>query len=181
MLQFMRNLIGVKADKAVQAGVEALVRWDPQSASEAEMRSMEQHLDELGQQVARARQSYDKETREADAIQSLSTQRMAAAEHLQSQAGGGNRSGEEGRVGAQPDDAGDDARADGARGGPRKEGRRSMPRTSSRCWRRPTPTPAASCARAARSSSARSATWHAPVSSGRWPSSRLTPHVALPG
>jgi hypothetical protein len=85
MLQFMRNLIGVKADKAVQAGVDALVRWDPQSASEAEMRSMEQHLDELGQQVARARQSYDKETREAEAIQTLSTQRMAAAEHLQAQ------------------------------------------------------------------------------------------------
>ena len=69
----------------MQAGVDALVRWDPQSASEAEMRSMEQHLDELGQQVARARPSYDKETREATAVQALSTQRMAAAEHLQSQ------------------------------------------------------------------------------------------------
>jgi chromosome segregation ATPase len=46
---------------------------------------MEQHLDELGQQVARARQSYDKEVREADAAQALSAQRMAAAEHLQSQ------------------------------------------------------------------------------------------------
>ena len=85
MLQFMRNLIGVKADKAVQAGVDALVRWDPQSASEAEMRTMEQHLDELGQQVARARQGYDKETREANAIQALSAQRMAAAEQLQNQ------------------------------------------------------------------------------------------------
>ena len=85
MLQFIRNLVGVKADKAVQAGVEALVRWDPQSASEAALRTMEQHLDELGQQVARARQSYDKECREADAIQSLSTQRMAAAEQLQNQ------------------------------------------------------------------------------------------------
>ena len=85
MLQFMRNLIGVKTDKAIQAGIEALVRWDPQSASEAEMRSMEQHLDELGQQVARARQGYDKEVREAQAIQALSAQRMAAAEHLQAQ------------------------------------------------------------------------------------------------
>jgi hypothetical protein len=75
----------VKADKAVQAGVEALVRWDPQSASEAELRTMEQHLDQLGQQVARARQSYDKECREAEAIQTLSTQRMAAAEQLQNQ------------------------------------------------------------------------------------------------
>ncbi len=85
MLQFVGNLIGVKADKAVQAGVEALVRWDPQGASEAEMRSMEQHLDELGQQVARARQSYDREMKEAGAIQALSAQRMAAAEHLQVQ------------------------------------------------------------------------------------------------
>jgi DNA repair exonuclease SbcCD ATPase subunit len=85
MLQFIGNLIGVKADKAVQAGVEALVRWDPQGASEAELRTMEQHLDELGRQVARARQSYDKEAKEAEAIQALSTQRMAAAEHLQAQ------------------------------------------------------------------------------------------------
>ena len=80
MLSFISNLVGVKADKAMQAGVEALVRWDPQSASEAELRTMEQHLDDLGRQVAIARQSYDKEQREADAIQALSQQRMAAAE-----------------------------------------------------------------------------------------------------
>ena len=49
------------------------------------MRSMEQHLDALGQQVAQARQSYDREQKEADAIQSLSHQRMAAAESLQNQ------------------------------------------------------------------------------------------------
>ena len=30
MLSFIRNLVGVKADKAVQAGGEALVRWAPQ-------------------------------------------------------------------------------------------------------------------------------------------------------
>jgi DNA repair exonuclease SbcCD ATPase subunit len=85
MLSFISNLVGVKADKAVQAGVEALVRWDPQSASEAELRTMEQHLDDLGRQVATARQSYDREKREADAIQALSQQRMAAAEQLQRQ------------------------------------------------------------------------------------------------
>jgi DNA repair ATPase RecN len=85
MLTFFSNLVGVKADKAMQAGVEALVRWDPQSASEAELRTMEQHLDDLGRQVATARQSYDKEQKEADAIQALSQQRMAAAEQLQRQ------------------------------------------------------------------------------------------------
>jgi len=85
MLTFFSNLVGVKADKVMQAGVEALVRWDPQSASEAELRTMEQHLDDLGRQVAMARQSYDKEQKEADAIQALSQQRIAAAEQLQSQ------------------------------------------------------------------------------------------------
>jgi hypothetical protein len=29
MLSFICNLVGVKADNAMQAGVEALVRWDP--------------------------------------------------------------------------------------------------------------------------------------------------------
>src|SRR6516225_7022829 len=85
MLSFISNLVGVKADKAMQAGVEALVRWDPQSASEAELRTMEQHLDDLGRQVATARQSYDREQKEADAIHALSQQRMAAAEQLQNQ------------------------------------------------------------------------------------------------
>ena len=66
MLKFMSSLIGVKFDKAAQAGVEALVRWDPKSASEAEMRTMEQHLDDLGREVALARQSYDRENREAE-------------------------------------------------------------------------------------------------------------------
>ncbi|MBN9511570.1 MAG: hypothetical protein J0I21_20980 [Alphaproteobacteria bacterium] len=85
MLRFFGNFIGVKADSAVQSGLEMLVRWDPKSASEAELRSMEQHLDDLGRQVAQARQSYDKEMREAQAIQDLSRQRMAAAEQLQKQ------------------------------------------------------------------------------------------------
>jgi chromosome segregation ATPase len=78
----------VKMDKAAQAGIEALVRWDPKSASEAELRTMEQNLDALGQEVALARQGYDKEKREADTIQALSHQRMAAAEQLQQQING---------------------------------------------------------------------------------------------
>ena len=85
MISFIRNLIGVKTDQAVQSAVEALVRWDPKSATEAELRTMEQHLDELGMQVAQARAAYDREQKEADAIQSLLHQRMAAAEQLQHQ------------------------------------------------------------------------------------------------
>jgi chromosome segregation ATPase len=84
MITFFRNLAGVKKDQAVTSAVEAIVRWDPQSATEAELRTMEQHLDELGRQVAQARITYDRERKEADAIQALSRQRMAAAEQLQS-------------------------------------------------------------------------------------------------
>lgn len=83
MFNFIRNMVGVKTDQAVNSAVEAIVRWDPQSATEAELRTMEQHLDQLGRQVAEARQAFDREKREADAVQSLSNQRMAAAEQLQ--------------------------------------------------------------------------------------------------
>jgi len=85
MISFIRNLVGVKSDQAMNGAIQAIVRWDPQSATEAELRTMEQHLDELGRQVAQARMSFDKEKREADSIQALSQQRMAAAEQLNHQ------------------------------------------------------------------------------------------------
>jgi chromosome segregation ATPase len=87
VLQFMGNLVGVKANHAVNAAMEALVRWDPKGATEAELRTMEQNLDALGRQVAEARLAYDREAREYQAMDALSHQRMAAAEQLQAQAG----------------------------------------------------------------------------------------------
>jgi len=86
MFSFVRNLVGVKTDQAVNSAVAALVRWDPQSATEAELRTMEQHLDELGRRVAEARIGFDREQREADAITQLSRQRMTAAEQLHQRA-----------------------------------------------------------------------------------------------
>lgn len=83
MFGFIKNLLGVKTDQAVQNAVEALVRWDPHAATEAEMRAMEEQLDELGRQVAQARIAFDREQKEADEIAKLSAQRMAAAEQLQ--------------------------------------------------------------------------------------------------
>ena len=68
MYAFVRNMIGVKSDQAVNSAIEAIVRWDPKSATEAELRTMEQHLDALGRQVAEARMTLDREKREADAI-----------------------------------------------------------------------------------------------------------------
>ncbi len=90
MITFIKNLLGVKTDQAVQSGLEALVRWDPKAATEAELRTMEQRLDELGTEVARARLSLVKERKEADAIKALSEQRLAAAESLQAQADAAN-------------------------------------------------------------------------------------------
>lgn len=83
MLAFIRNLVGVKTDQAVNSAIEAIVRWDPHSATEAELRTMEGHLDELGRQVAEARQAFDRERKEAETISALSAQRMAAAEQLE--------------------------------------------------------------------------------------------------
>jgi len=83
MFSFIRNLVGVKTDQAVNSAIESIVRWDPKSATEAELRTMEEHLDQLGLQVAQARAAYEKEKREADHIVALSQQRMAAAEQLQ--------------------------------------------------------------------------------------------------
>ena len=88
MFSFIRNLVGVKTDNAVNSAIEAIVRWDPKSATEAELRTMEEHLDQLGLRVAQARAAYDKEKKEADAIMALSQQRMAAAEQLNARLAG---------------------------------------------------------------------------------------------
>ncbi|MDX2102473.1 MAG: hypothetical protein EAZ99_08360 [Alphaproteobacteria bacterium] len=85
MFTFLKNLLGVKADSIAQAGVEALVRWDPKAATEAELRTMEEHLDRVGKEVAQARIAFEREQKEADAIVALQNQRMAAAEHLNAQ------------------------------------------------------------------------------------------------
>jgi len=98
MFSFVRNLVGVKTDQAVNSAVAALVRWDPQSATEAELRTMEQHLDELGRRVAEARIGFDREQREADAITQLSRQRMTAAEQLNQRAQAEAEPGRKGEV-----------------------------------------------------------------------------------
>ena len=180
MLSFIRNLVGVKADNAMQAGVEALVRWDPQSASEAELRTTEQHLDDLGLQVAGARQSYDKEQKEAEAIQALSQQRMAAAEQLQRQ------------IAAEPD-ATRKAGLEQSLGtlvtmleqmAPEIEREKRMPSTpriSSRRSRRPTRKLAASRGRAGPNWSVRGATWRARGNSARWLNGRPKRRAARRG
>ncbi len=82
---FIRNLVGVKQDQAFQHALDAIVRWDPQGASDAQLLTMEQNLDVIGRRVEAARAQYDKEKREFDTIDALSHQRMSAADLLQKQ------------------------------------------------------------------------------------------------
>lgn len=82
---FIRNLIGVKEDNAFQVALDAIVRWDPEGASDAQLLTMEQNLDLIGQRVEAARDGYDKERKELDTMETLSHQRMSAADLLQKQ------------------------------------------------------------------------------------------------
>ncbi len=80
---FVKNFGGEKVKETGRSIVQALAAWDPETASAAEIKQMEDNLDKLTRQVAEARASYEKEQGEADAIQALYEQRMKAAELLQ--------------------------------------------------------------------------------------------------
>jgi chromosome segregation ATPase len=84
-MSFILNLLGVKTDQAVNGLISTIVEWDPQSATEAELRAMEENLDALSQQVSQARMAFEREHKEAQTIQTLANQRMAAAEQIQTQ------------------------------------------------------------------------------------------------
>ena len=58
---FIRNLIGVKEDNAFQIALDAIVKWDPEGSSAAQLLTMEQNLDLIGRRVESARDAYDRE------------------------------------------------------------------------------------------------------------------------
>jgi chromosome segregation ATPase len=84
---FLTSFGKAKANDVVQAGIDALVRWDPKGASKAEMMEMEKHLDDLGQRVAAARNGVKVEAAEYEQVAALYNQRYAAAQKLESQIG----------------------------------------------------------------------------------------------
>jgi len=85
MISFIKNMVDVKSDQMIQSGLEFLVRLDPKAATEAEIRQMEDELDKLGKELAESRMTFQREKKEAEAIQQLAAQRMAAAEKLEQQ------------------------------------------------------------------------------------------------
>jgi chromosome segregation ATPase len=84
-ITFLRSLLGVKTDHAVQTGIEMYVKWDPKGASEAELKAMESKLDQMGMHVAQARAKYNEAQKAVDTITALMNQRMTAANTLQQQ------------------------------------------------------------------------------------------------
>ena len=86
MFDFVRNFFTVKA-KDVQTGfVQLLVEFDPETASEAEIATLDQALTKLTEQMLGAKRAWEKEDREAKEIQKNYDLRLAAAERLQARA-----------------------------------------------------------------------------------------------
>jgi len=83
LLPFLRNFIGVEGDNAAAGVVKALVQLDPDSATIADLRTMEQDLDNAGRMIAKLRADLAHEQAEFDSIDDQYRELMAAAELLQ--------------------------------------------------------------------------------------------------
>jgi predicted nucleic acid-binding Zn-ribbon protein len=83
MLPFARNFFAVQGNKATYAVTKALVQMDPESASAADLRTMEQDLDKAGQVISRLRTDLNNERREFDSVNLQYGELMSAAEVLQ--------------------------------------------------------------------------------------------------
>ncbi|MEI7955768.1 MAG: hypothetical protein WCJ66_11415 [Verrucomicrobiota bacterium] len=85
MLSFLARFGRAKVGQISQSITEAIVRFDPETASEAQIAEFEAQLNVLTTKVATLRREYDNEQKEADAAQANYNRYMAAAEKLQNQ------------------------------------------------------------------------------------------------
>lgn len=83
LLPFVRNFIGVKGDSVAAGVVKALVQLDPESATVADLHTMEQDLDKAGRMIAKLRADLAHEQAEFDSIGGQYHELMAGAELLQ--------------------------------------------------------------------------------------------------
>ncbi len=75
---------------------DAIVKFDPEGASEAEIAAMEEQFDQVNREFSKAKTEWKKEQAEADEIVELRDKRIAAAEVLQGKADGGDSNAEAG-------------------------------------------------------------------------------------
>jgi septal ring factor EnvC (AmiA/AmiB activator) len=87
LLPFLRNFIGAEGGNAAAGVVKALVQLDPDSATVADLRTMEQDLDNAGRMIAKLRTDLTHEQTEFDSIGGQYHELMAAAELLQKRIG----------------------------------------------------------------------------------------------
>jgi multidrug resistance efflux pump len=83
LLPFLRNFIGAEGNNAAAGVVKALVQLDPDSATVADLRTMEQDLDNAGRMIAKLRADLAHEQTVFDSIGGQYHELMAAAELLQ--------------------------------------------------------------------------------------------------
>ena len=78
----LKNIGKVKAENTGEGIVNALAKFDPEGMSEAGMLELEDNVNTMALECAKAKQEWEKEQSEYDTIQKLFEQRMAAAESL---------------------------------------------------------------------------------------------------
>ena len=83
LIKFFTTLGSKEAQKAGRSITDILVRWDPETASEAELAIMEKSLDKVTREVARAKSVSEKEQAEAVAIRKAHAEKVAAGEVLE--------------------------------------------------------------------------------------------------
>jgi chromosome segregation ATPase len=85
LLPFVKNFLGVKGGQAADGVVKAIVQLDPDAATQADLRSMDNDLDRAGQTIAKLRADLAQEQKEFDAINKQYGELMSAAEFLKKQ------------------------------------------------------------------------------------------------
>ncbi|MDD5271460.1 MAG: hypothetical protein PHU14_01950 [Methylovulum sp.] len=80
---FFKNYGIQKAKDISRLLGEAIVKFDPEGATEAAIAEIEEKFDKLNLSFSNAKKAWEKEHKEAEAITALYNQRLAAAEFLQ--------------------------------------------------------------------------------------------------
>jgi chromosome segregation ATPase len=82
-IPFLRNFLGAKGHQAADGLTKALVQLDPESASQADLATMDQDLDRAGMAIQKLRTDLAHETNEFEHVSQQYHELMSAAELLQ--------------------------------------------------------------------------------------------------
>lgn len=91
-LHFFGSYASTKVKDAAKSAVDALVAFDPEGATQAQIDLMEKSLDSLGLKLSDVKRQYDEAKAHLDAAAKLNDTRLAAAELLQQQISAGDAS-----------------------------------------------------------------------------------------